>query len=420
MNKVKNDYIEERIKIIVSSESSHVTLFSAPNRQRKWVLRDKKCSNEDLIIACKRNNYDVVRALIIEEHVNSNFNHSMCLVKATLNNNIKLVKFLAEDDRIDVSCYKYTCFRIIVDHGFHHLYYSLFNNIKHCENIDAGSEAIRTIIKNCEFKDSNIEIFKCILGTLKQRNNVLIENCNIFIDAVAESCSNSQFEITTLFFNIIFDGVIFERCIRTCVSKGSIEGYNFVIEYDSNNGCLCDIKNNVFNLLRNATTNVRPIFVELFLSLIDEGNSADLSMCFRSLKSYNSPHDEKYNSKLHMRSGKEIEDDIILTIQIYLKDGRVNIKSIIDDTFLSSLLYSKMFDAFNILLPFNDIFPKKVLKVILSYGTMNFVKHFFDTKINIISVKGASYMYKYLKSHPDCQQSINAELRDRLLVLLEN
>lgn len=129
MNKVKNDYTEERIRNLVSSESAHVTLFSSPNRQREWVLRDNKCSNEDLIIACKNNNYDVARSLIVGEHVNPGFNHSMCLVKVTSNNNVKLVKFLVEDDRIDVSCYKYTCFRIIVDQGFHQLYYPLFNKI---------------------------------------------------------------------------------------------------------------------------------------------------------------------------------------------------------------------------------------------------------------------------------------------------
>lgn len=285
--------------------------------------------------------------------------------------------------------------------------------------MNVESDIIRTIIKNCEFKDSNIEIFKCILDTLKHRNNVLLENCNIFIDSVSEACSNSQFEITTLFFKIIFNDAIFEACIRTCLRKGSIEGYNFIIEYNSNNGCLCDIEQTVFNKLKTATTNIRPIFVELFLSLIED-NTVDLSVCFKSLRSYNSPQNENNNLKLYMRSEKEIEDDLILTIQIYLKDGRANIKNIIDETFLSGLLFSKMFDTFNSLLPFIDIFPKQVLKIILSHGTINFVKHFFDTKINIISIADVPFMYNYLKSHPNCLYTINAELRNKLLVLLKN
>lgn len=362
--------IENRIKSILNMILIHVVVpFSSPSSVRNMLLANyntNKYTNDDLIALCKHSSHsDLVRSLIIEDRMQSSYNISQCLECAVLNNNFKVVRLLAEHEKVDVSFQDYHLFYIISRDGQSLCFNPLFDNLPKKKRINTKLEALRRMMSDFSFKDTKIHVVKLILHNLKKYGGHDFECIPSFKSAIQAAFFNGEFKVITHFLKHCYSDKQFLFLIDTSIRENSLEGFNFLLDYSFTNKNVYTVNSDIFKLLHISTEVARPQFVSLFLSLIkDKTLSTDLLSHMELQCTYNL-------GRRYVRTPKEIEDDFIRILQIYIQDGRIPIHSAINNNKLHILCISnqnRMFQMFTFLLPYTDI----------SYGN-EITKIFIDT-----------------------------------------
>lgn len=359
--------IEDRIRSILKVISTHVVVpFSSPSNIRNMLLTNyntNKYTNDDLISLCKHSSHsDLVRSLIIEDRMQSSYNISQCLECAVLNNNFKVVRLLAEHEKVDVSFQDYRLFYIISRDGHGLCFNPLFDNLPKKKRINTKLEALRRMMSDFSFKDTKIDVFKLILHNLKKYGGHDTE-CNSFNSALQAAFFHGEFKVITHFLEQCYSDKQFLFLLDTSIRENSLEGFNFLLDYSIINKNIYTVNSDIFRLLHISTEVARPQFVSLFLSLIkDKTLSTDLLSHMKLQCTYNL-------GRRYVRTSKEIEDDFISVLQIYIQDGRIPIHSAINNNKLPILCISqqtRMFQMFTFLLPYIDIsYGNEITKIFI-------------------------------------------------------
>lgn len=342
-----NMNIENRIKSIIKLSSTYtVHPFSSPSDVRKLILGNTTFVNDDFINACKDNNLLLARVLLIQDTLVPNYYDSMCF--AIKHKNIKIVKLLLEDGRTKVG---YDGFRMIIQYEDnkenYDLYIMLFKQLPILD-VNGGNyrlDILYVMMERNSFKNWNMSIFKHTLNTLKTlySNEMGIGSTRILKIMINVLISGS-FEIVLMYFKVYYNLQVLLSFIGATVENGLLDEFNFLLEYDTNNECIYDMKQDIHRLLNISTTYSRPQFVKLFLSLIKDDNLLQNQLSF-----------DVKNSHFNNRFIKDIEDDTIACIEAYISDGRLNVCSEINNSNLTlKFAKRKMFHVFNYLLPYTD------------------------------------------------------------------
>ena len=347
--------IEERIKIISKCVSKCIVVpFSSPSDIRKLILKNTNVLFDvngihssiyfNFINACKSKDFNVVRALLVEDVLDPSYRDSMCLTIAVKNNDLKIVTLLLEDNRVNVTCNEYGCFTMLVNNvGYDELYQPLFEQIITSDNKECKIYcALSSMIIMCYFEDNKLPIFKHILNSIHKYD--LFMKIASFKRRIIQALLQNQFKIIEEYLKVYSGLSIFKELLDMCVKENSLQAFNFLLEYTIHNKRAYDAKRDVSRLLNIATLTLRPYFVKLFLSLISTSTISINHLSF--IKVPNSLYNN--DNYTRSRSSKELQDDIIDTMQQYSQDGRMNFILAIN-TFDLTLFYLKeqMFHVFN-------------------------------------------------------------------------
>ena len=352
--------IENRIKSIIKLSSTYIVhQFSSPSDVRKSILGTKTFVNDDFINACKNNNLNLVRVLLIQDTLVPNYYDSTCF--AIKNKNIKIVKLLLEDGRTKVG---YDGFRMIIQYEDnkenYDLYIMLFKQLP-ILNVDDGNyrlDILYVMMERNSFKNWNMSIFKHTLNTLKTLySNEMGLGSARFLKIIINALVSGSLELVSMYFKVYYNLQLLLSFIGASVEYGLLDEFNFLLEYDTNNGCIYDMKQDIHRLLTISLEYSRPQFVKLFLSLIEDDNLIQYQLSF-ILK----------DQLISNRFIKDIEDDTIACIEACISDGRLDVISEINNSKLTlKCVKRKMFYVFNYLLPHTDSkFGKEITEIFRS------------------------------------------------------
>ena len=342
-----NMNIENRIKSIIKLSSTYTVYpFSSPSDVRKSVLGDKTFVNDDFINACKDNNLCLVQALIVHNKLTPNYFNS--LYTAMKYKNVKIAKLLVEDGRSGKI--GFVCFREIIQFKDnvenYNFYIMLFKHLPFLDGYNYRLKIVYDMLDFCPVKNWNMSIFKHTLTLLKTSySNELGLGSTNFIKIMIKVLISGSLELVSMYFKVYYNLQLLLSFIDASVVNGLLDEFNFLLEYDTNNGCIYDMKSDIHRLLNIATIHSRPQFVKLFLSLIEDDTLSKYQLSF-SIKHY---------SNMKNRFVKDIEYDMISCIKAYISDGRLDVRSEINNLNLTIKCIKKhMFHVFNYLLPYTD------------------------------------------------------------------